>query len=214
MTRLRAEIEKCRISGGSDDLAFDIKKLQQVPLLASACAEVLRLYVATAMARTPERADFKLGDWTIPKGKHMIFSTYDAHRDSDAFAMYMGSDDDFRPLDTFWAERFLVNRGQRQQSRQASSPEEPGCVDKESKAEVSFDGLDGAYIPYGGGVSICPGRHYAKQKMLSSFAILCMAFDFELCMEKGTEVRADLSFWGTGTLRPQIDVPFRLRRRV
>ncbi len=211
MARLRREVRSCRIASASEDLAFNVQKLQQQPILGSVWLEVLRLYVATTMSRTPERADFKLGDWTIPMGKHMILSTYDAHRDEEAFKMYTGSDEDFHPLDEFWAERFLLNRGRAHQMQAL----DPGQEQKEPAPRLKkYDDLDGAYIPFGGGVSICPGRHYAKQKALSSFAILVTAFDFELSLGDGVEVKADLSYYGTGTLRPLGEVPIRLRRRA
>lgn len=197
MARLRREVETCRTVSASG-LAFDIQKLQQQPILGAVWAEVLRLYVATAMSRTPDRADFKLGEWIIPKGKNMILSAYEAHRDEAAFKMYMGSVEDYHPLDEFWAERFLVTR----EAQEDSGP------------ELNFNGLDGAYIPYGGGSSICPGRHYAKQTMLTTFAFLVTAFEIELCTAEGTEVKAGMSYYGTGVLRPMGEVPFRVRRQA
>lgn len=118
MARLRREVETRRTVSASG-LAFDIQKLQQQPILGAVWAEVLRLYVATAMSRTPDRADFKLGEWIIPNGKNMILSAYEAHRDEAAFKMYMGSVEDYHPLDEFWAERFLVTR----EAQEDSGPE-------------------------------------------------------------------------------------------
>lgn len=74
MVRLRWEFETCPIGSASENLAFNIQKLQQQPILGAVWAEVLRLYVATAMSRTPDRVNFKLGEWVIPKGKNMIMS--------------------------------------------------------------------------------------------------------------------------------------------
>ena len=81
------------------------------------------------------------------------------------------------PLDEFWAKRFLVTKDQDLISEQ----EEPGH-------KLNFNGLDDAYILFGDGISIGLEWHYAEQAML-----FVTAFDIELYMIEGTEMKAKMS---------------------
>lgn len=36
----------------------------------------------------------------------------------------------------------------------------------------SLDGLNGSWIPYGGGFRACPGRHFAKREILMTLAVM------------------------------------------
>ena len=60
---------------------------------------------------------------------------------------------------------------------EASSP----TVGKENSNEPRFSlkGLKAVYTPSGGGSSLCPGRHFAKQEVLSTLAILVLQYDIE-----------------------------------
>lgn len=66
-------------------------------------------------------------------------------------------------------------------------------------------------LPFGAGVSMCPGRFFAINEFKIAVAVLLASFDVELLT---TAVpKQDVSRTGFGTLPPVEDVPFRYRRR-
>lgn len=71
--------------------------------------------------------------------------------------------------------------------------------------------MSGSFIPFGGGVYTCPGRHFAKREVLLTCAVLVALVDIELDRESDLEM--DWSTCGFGTLKPKGAVPFRMRRR-
>ena len=60
---------------------------------------------------------------------------------------------------------------------------------------------------------MCPGRHFAKQEMIATFAMLCTAYDIELRTEEGFKPEPDLTYFPFGGLPPKGKIPFRIRRR-
>jgi hypothetical protein len=79
----------------------------------------------------------------------------------------------------------------------------------------SLAGRAGAWIPFGGGRHICPGRHFAKRKIIGTFAVLCDAFDMELLPHGsgGGVTQPDTHFFAVGAMPAKGKVPFRMRRR-
>ena len=59
-------------------------------------------------------------------------------------------------------------------------------------------------LPFGGGKSICPGRHFAINEFKLLVAMLVAGFDFELSVDEPSEV--DLSRIGLGTMPPKSDI--------
>ena len=81
-------------------------------------------------------------------------------------------------------------------------------------------------MPFGGGHSICPGRHLAKEETLLSIAILITSFDFEIVETRGVWDRMmpkrwrgkdrldlDMRYFGTGVLPCKKSVQVKIRRR-
>jgi hypothetical protein len=77
----------------------------------------------------------------------------------------------------------------------------------------SLAGRAGAWIPFGGGRHICPGRHFAKREIIGTFAVLCDAFDMELLPHGGGGTQPDTHFFAVGAMPAKGKVPFRMRRR-
>ena len=109
------------------------------------------------------------------------------------------------PLNEIWADRFLVHTNipgsgpSRQNSQDKSKPESLQGEPQGGEQTFSLENLRGAFIPFGGGDKICPGRHFGKDEMMFSFALLCTMYDTELC--KGIiKPEADLRHYGHATL--------------
>ena len=77
----------------------------------------------------------------------------------------------------------------------------------------SLEGLSSAWIPFGGGPRACPGRHIAKQQILSVFASFVRHFDLELLASEEAWQMDERSY-GPGVQLPVGKVPFRIKRRV
>jgi cytochrome P450 len=187
LSRIRREVDAARLPSADPNVLphYDLNVLSKLPLLQSVYAEVLRLRTAVLVTRTPERKDFSLGNWIFQKDKLVMASSYTAHHDGNIWNA--GTPDDPHPLNEFWAERFLIypnepNSGPLRHTKaqhktatpaNPNTSELPDIAEEEEKGrepKFSTDGLAGAWIPYGGGQTLCPGRHYAKQEMLGTLA--------------------------------------------
>jgi cytochrome P450 len=254
-TKIRAEIE-CAFSSKSPD-SVDIAKLHACPLLNSIVSEVLRLNVAVminrvhinpsslspslllklliecSLTQTSVIPDLKFGNYILEEGKLILSSIYFSHRDisiwNEGCTLLNGQKE--HPLDTFWAERFLIYAddpfsGPVKTPSTPSPPSTPiidtktptpvttSLISDGQQPKFSLDGLKGVYIPFGGGTNMCPSRHYAKNEMLLVVAMLLWAFDFELLDLNGVKkTKASMSAFPTGTLSPDRENAVRMRRR-
>ena len=220
LSRVREEVDECILPSSDPDAPpqFDLTALGNSPLLQSCYAETLRLRTAILVTRVPERDDFKLGDYVFPKNNLIMVASQTAHMDEDVWNT--GTGEAPHPINTFWAERFLVHpdapgsgplKHAKAQRPKQSLPEIPESV--KEKPRFSTEGLSGAWIPYGGGQTLCPGRHYAKQEMLVTFAILASAFDLEILHAPGVKTEANTKYFGLGVMPPKNKTPIRIRRR-
>ena len=204
------------------DLQFDITKLCSGPLLQSIYAETLRLRVAIIITRTPERSDYKLGEWIFPKDELIGISSRTAAMDEELWNF--GTVGNPHLLNEFWSDRFLIypndansgplkKRTLQADEKKITTTESLTGKETQEPPRFSTEGLSGAWIPYGGGQRMCPGRHFAKQEIIASFAMLCTAYDIELRTEKGSKPEPDMSYFPFGGLPPKGKTPFRIRRR-
>ena len=189
---VRTTIEQSRVESEPGTLNFDFVKLCGEPLLQSIYAETLRLHVATFIFRGPDRKDLHLGDWRIPQDSALLVSSYSAQTDPKTWSA--SGDSYCPPANIFWAKRFLRK-----------------TADK--NVEFSLRGLSAAWIPYGGGQRICPGRHFAKQEMIVSLAILLTLFDVEMIDASAGIPENNMAGFGFGALWPKSAMPVRMKRR-
>lgn len=215
LARVRAEAAKCR-NDAQDVPPFDVRKLTESPLLQSICSEILRLYVAAFIPRGSTHNDvYVVDNYKISRGEFIAVDSYTAHRDKEVWNT--GRVEDTYPLDSFWADRFIIDA-----EKQLDGPlrQPAGCpAGKSAVAEegekacprYSMDGLSGSLIAFGGGKHQCPGRYFARREMMVCIAVLCSEYDFEFL--SNDKVQMDFSFFGIGTLPSKGDVPVRIRRR-
>jgi cytochrome P450 len=179
----------------------------------------------------PAKDDFHLADYSFKKDKLIMVASYVAHHDTNVWNQ--GTVEDPHPLNKFWAERFLIKTGsphsgplspsfsgRRMDASATTRPAPPIRVDsmmqnlpRKPGVKFSLDGLTGSWLPYGGGQSLCPGRHFAKQEMLMSLAIMSTCFDIEILEERGEANLPDLRYFGLGVQPPKHKTRFRIRRR-
>lgn len=220
LSRARAEVEAAIIpSPEPGKPEVDIVKLCSSPLMQSIYAETLRLRVALIVTRTPERQDFHAGEWFFPKGNVIALSSRSAAMNPEIWNA--GTPHEPHPLDQFWADRFLLYPDD-----PASGPSKKDLSTRPqleiqsdrgfkqtAEPRFSMENVAGGWIPYGGGQRICPGRHFAKQEIIGTFATLIMYYDIELLTPKQWEPKPNMKFFPFGGLPPLGKIPFRLRRK-
>jgi hypothetical protein len=137
-----------------------------------------------------------------------------------------GTSENLRPLDTFWADRFLIypNDPKSGPLRKEYATEDEvlrdgkhpvGIENSSGNSPVfSMDGVGGGWIPYGGGQRMCPGRHFAKQEIIGTLALLLTDFEIQLNLRNKTMPESDMRFFPFGGLPPTAKIPFKIRRRA
>ncbi|MCJ1468018.1 hypothetical protein MMC07_006644 [Pseudocyphellaria aurata] len=198
-------------------------QLDKNPLLQSVFAETTRLRVPSVMPKVATGGDYQLGEWSIPEGSILAINAGAGAMNKDVWNA--GTAEEPHPLEGFWDERFLIypnkpNSGPLRKQKGAFGADNQALATHSSTQEkpsheptFSLSGLGGAYIPFGGGPSICPGRHFARKEVVTTLSILALRFDVELHVPKGRTPKMDQAFFAMGTLPPAEKVPFRIRRR-
>jgi cytochrome P450 len=69
-----------------------------------------------------------------------------------------------------------------------------------------------AFVPYGGGVHLCPGRHLAQQEIMAVAALIVQALDFEMG-DGGGEVVVPNAAARFGVLQPEKPFVLKVKRR-
>lgn len=194
---VRAEVDARATKADDGRICFNIDDLLRLPVLQAVYAETLRLRMHFYIIRMPDRVDITVQGWTLPRRTVIVTPTTVAHMDSGVWSTGQHGE---HPVDQFWAGRFL------------KYPHDDDCG---PIPEFSTKGLEGSWIPYGGGPRQCPGRHFAKRQILLTIALMVNLFDCEI-LDEGRGVREDFTLWGfgSGVSNPVGKVPMRIRRRV
>jgi cytochrome P450 len=220
-SKVREEIDSAQLLTASPTQVprFDIEKLCAGPRLQSIYAETLRLRVAILASRRCQVPEMQFRGWSFKYGECVAVATSIESRDEEVWSQ--GSGENLHPLNEFWAERFLIypddpTSGPLKQPKAvkgAVTTMEGDTLKKSNAPRFSMDGLTTAWIPYSGGQRLCPGRHFAKQEMISASAIMLSAFDIEL-LEPTRNIRENKAFYGFGTMPPKDKIKVRIRRRA
>ncbi|KAK8178166.1 cytochrome P450, partial [Phyllosticta citrichinensis] len=204
LQRVRDEVAVCQNDSAS---GFDTQKLVRQPLLQSIFAETLRLRVNTYISRSSGGASLTTQDWHVPEGSTIFISSTPAHRDPAVWNEgYLKS----HPLDTFWA---LVYPGEPfSEPTKRTAPDDQ--AEKRHGPQFQLGPfLAGSWIPFGGGESMCPGRHLAKKQLLMTCAIMVRDFDIQVLASREA---MQMNWWtfGFGVQQPCGPVPILARRRA
>ncbi|XP_033506944.2 7-alpha-hydroxycholest-4-en-3-one 12-alpha-hydroxylase-like [Epinephelus lanceolatus] len=164
--------------------------LMKTPILDSAVEETLRLTAAPLLTRavlqdmTVKMADGR--EYFIRKGDRMAVFPYIAHIDPEIHP----------DPHSFRYDRFLNPDGSK-------------------KTDFYKAGKKMKYysMPWGAGVSMCPGRFFATNELKQFAFLMLVYFEFELKNPDEKIPEIDYRRWGFGSMQPDRDVQFRYRLR-
>uniref|UniRef100_A0A8D3DDR8 Cytochrome P450 family 8 subfamily B member 1, tandem duplicate 1 n=1 Tax=Scophthalmus maximus TaxID=52904 RepID=A0A8D3DDR8_SCOMX len=186
---LKESGQKVQRGGPLVDLTHEM--LLKTPILDSALEETLRLTAAPLLTRAVlQDLTLKMADgreYIIRKGDRMAMFPYSA----------VHIDPEIHPdPHSFKYDRFL-------------NP------DMSKKTDFYKEGKKVKYynMPWGAGVSMCPGRFFATNEM-KQFVFLKLAY-FEIELKNPDEKIPEIDFrrWGFGSMQPDRDIDFRYRFR-
>jgi cytochrome P450 len=215
-SKIRTELKENNLLG--DIQVDDIKTILTLPRLQSVYAEALRLYDQVLLPRETTE-EVQVNGWKFPKKSTIVICSYEAQSDAQAWNTGMHNE---RPVDSFWAERFLIYPDDPDSGpivRNAILPSARLSESQLSDLKRNSNGgpifsektTAGYYIPYGGGARICPGRHFAKRSIMTAAVMMTAMVDMEISASK-EELRIDERGFGLGGQRPVGKVPYRIRR--
>ncbi|KAE9363129.1 cytochrome P450 [Stipitochalara longipes BDJ] len=196
-TAVRAEVSTALDIEGK----LDVKKVAELPLLQSVFFETLRLHIAVNITRQVTE-EMVLDGYTLKKGHLVQTPSLISHLDESTWS------DPGHPASEFWAERHItyVDR-------------DDGSGNKIRDRQFSLAGRAGNFFPFGGGISICAGRHFAKQEIMAAIALVVSKFDFELegyvAMDGKKSERGpldDVWYCGTAAMPPDRDLMVKMTR--
>lgn len=158
LARFRKEAHSCLLpassSDGAEDIRFDVDALQQNPYIRGVWSESIRLGGQMAPARVAIH-DTELEGYHIRKGSVILFPVRYLHYDESVFA----NAEEFQP------QRWMIEEEDEQKK--------PALLEQQAKQRASLRS-------FGGGVSICPGRHAAEKETIATVAAMLLRFDIEL----------------------------------
>ncbi|KAK1754451.1 cytochrome P450 [Echria macrotheca] len=192
LPNLRREA-RAAITPGADGTSvnLDLAKLLASPWHQAAYVETLRRHIIFTITRDAQR-DTELDGFRIPKGSIVQAPMPLAHHNHAAWSV------EGHPAEEFWPQRNLKDG-------------------KGGEKELSIAGRNGYWFPYGGGITICPGRNFAKQEIIVALGLLLARFDIEVggwIMPDGTPSDRPARH-GDGFVvpRPDRDLKVRMTRR-
>ncbi len=163
-----------------------LSDMKGLPLLYSSVCEALRLTSASMTVRHVQTdCQITLADnrtIALRAGDRLALCPQVTHEDPEVFA---------EPA-TYRFDRFLATDGPKQFYKRGKR-------------------LPIALMPYGGGVSMCPGRFLANNEIMQFVALALTTLEFELLAPELPPL--DKSRAGLGVLSPISDVRCRIRRR-
>ncbi|XP_053294402.1 7-alpha-hydroxycholest-4-en-3-one 12-alpha-hydroxylase-like [Pleuronectes platessa] len=184
---LKESGQEVRRGGPSINLTFEM--LKKTAILDSALEETLRLLVAPVLTRcvlqdmTLKMADGR--EYIIRKGDRLAMFPYSA----------VQTDPEIHPdPHSFKYDRFLNPDGSKKRDFYKNGQ------------KVKFYSM-----PWGSGVSMCPGRFFASSEVRQFVFLVLAYFEIELKNPEEKIPEIDFSRWGFGAMQPNREVQFRYR---
>ncbi|KAI1746710.1 cytochrome P450 [Xylaria castorea] len=158
---IKLEVSQALVHNKNSSEKIDLQKLLSMPLLQSVYVEALRLHVGILITRT-STAPVTIAGYNFPAGTVFQAPTQVSHIREDVW----GTPE--YPASQFWAYRHV---------KEKHVTNEAGGNRKH--LELSISARSGAFYPYGGGASMCPGRNLAKAEVLLTVAMLVSRLDMK-----------------------------------
>lgn len=188
VSRLRDEVGKIVTRsdrGGLDTVILDHTKIEtDCPLLVSCYNETLRLNKTGSLLRVVLSDTLLNNQYLLKKRSFIQIATGEIHTDPNTW----GPD-----AKDFKASRFLAHEATSKEERKAQNQ---------------------AFIPFGGGRNLCPGRHLAFTEITSFVAML--VYGFEVSMSDGSALRIPERCFhkmAVASRSPKEDIDVVIRRR-
>jgi Cytochrome P450 len=160
---IRAELSKivsATDGGGKREMTIDITSISEAcPLLLSAYQETMRLtdsQIATRIVKEDTIFSDSGNSYILKKGATVQMPSGIIHSSTAAWGPDAGS---FNP------RRFLKTQPDSSQKAMPETDKEQEKLRKKS------------FAPFGGGIHLCPGRHFAFAEILGSVAVLTMGYE-------------------------------------
>ncbi|KAH7386034.1 cytochrome P450 [Pyrenochaeta sp. MPI-SDFR-AT-0127] len=184
---------------------YDIASITDIPLVQSVQAEIRRLRSSTILARTTEVDNFQLDEkWTLPKGVTVMLFSHDFSMNAELWAKARPRTVE-KPLDVFWAERFLVP------NRVTSSAKRENQRHKVDTGRFSLEGLEPLSIAFDNDPL---GSDYMKAIQAATLAVLLTRFELQLCdPEAADAAMPPVRESAYGIVKPLDNIPVRIRKR-
>jgi hypothetical protein len=189
----------------SQGATYNIHGLINLPMMESLLAETFRVRTASIVVHT-DREDLQLDEhWVAPENTPTISFSLDLSLNTTAWADTRPRTVE-KPLDVYWAERFLVP------GRVGSKASQRGQRNDAGVTSFSMDGLDTLNMGYG--QSGLLGFEYIKAMHAATLAVLFNEFELQLCdpelVEQGLPPVRAVAF---GNLKPLEQIEVRIRKR-
>ncbi|KAI8944150.1 cytochrome P450 [Xylaria longipes] len=155
----------------TDSRRINARKLVNLPLMQSLYVELMRTHVSFNVTREATQS-LVIAGCPIEKGALVQVCSRIEHYAEDIWGV------EGHPASEFWAYRHVKYVDEPQQGEHKVSAGEAEEKTPQ-KRQFAMKGRPSAFLPFGGGYVMCPGRQFAKQEILLAIAILVMKFDIE-----------------------------------
>eukprot|EP00466_Bigelowiella_natans_P021598 jgi/Bigna1/83950/fgenesh1_pg.119_\ len=179
---------------------FSVDDLKRMVRLESASMEALRLASdSLSMRAVQESMSMKLntGTYSFRKGDRVMIAPRTLHKDSDIYE---------NPETYVWDRYLDVEDGAAEGGGQAE--QKVRLKSRFSKGENKSIPRTVAFMPFGGGVSMCPGRNMAMNEIKLLQILILTAYDVDI----DAPPKLDLSRAGFGILSPMGDCHVRFTK--
>jgi hypothetical protein len=191
----------------SHGAAYNMQAIVDSPLIDSLLAETSRLHTASIIVHTTNKSLEIDNDWTAPRNTRIMIFPHDLSLNTAAWAKARPRTIE-RPLEEYWAERFLVAEGSRSKASQRGLRNNSGAL------SFSIDGLESLNLNIAPSVTPFLGTDYAHSTQAMTLAVLLHKFELQLCdpdlFDAAVPPVRDMAF---GTIRPLEKIALRIRKR-
>jgi hypothetical protein len=185
----------------------NVGTVSSMPILDSIHQEIGRLRMAQCKTYILEK-DVALEErWTLPKGCTAISFSRDIAMNTDAWASARPRTVG-RPLQEFWAERFLIPDSQASKARSRQQSRESIEIGK-----FNMDGLE-LLVPTIDEQQLALGGHHARAMQAATLSVLLSEFEMQLCDPQAIDAAINpIRKEAFGAVRPLDRIAVRIRKR-